>query len=191
MKQSTRAGSQTLELIRPKDDQAYLTAHAWHNLRPSGEYAFLYRRTIDNQRYDVFVPSTQEIDDFPQRIADIIRTLETVEDRSQIEILSDLTSTRSDVVRVRRPGAIDGTLPLVDGPDLVQSAYDMLLAAACSATAPRLYYQGKRPGQATDYISKARLGQSERGSYVLTVIRHCHERSAKIFLARLSPSSVK
>ena len=63
--------SQTLELIRPEDLQAYLSARAWHNVRRSGEYAFLYRRIIDGRKYDLLVPSTNEMDDFSQRIADM------------------------------------------------------------------------------------------------------------------------
>ena len=73
-------------------------------------------------------------------------------------------------MRVRRPDAGDGTLPLEDGALLIKSAYEMLLAAACSATLPLAYYRGKRPAKATRYIEKARLGQSERGSYLLTLI---------------------
>ena len=167
---ATVRDSQTLELIRPKDLQAYLAAHEWDNLRRSGEYAFLYRRVINDRKYDLLVPSTDEVDDFPQRIADIVRTLESVEDRSQLEIISDLTSVRSDVIRVRRPDAGDGTLPLEDGAMFIRSAYEMVLAAACSATVPRAYYPGKKPAKATAYMDKARLGQTERGSYVLTVI---------------------
>lgn len=167
---ATVRDSQTLELIRPEDVQAYLAAREWDNLRRSGEYAFLYRRIIGNQKYDLLVPSTNEIDDFPQRIADIVRTLESIEDRSQLEIITDLTSIRSDVIRVRRPDANDGTLLLEDGAMLIQSAYEMVLAAACSAAMPRVFYRGKKPAKATEYMEKARLGQTERGSYVLTVI---------------------
>jgi len=101
---ATIRDSQTLKLIRPEDVQAYLSEREWNNLRRSGEYAFLYRRIIDDRKYDLLVPSTNEIDDFPQRIADIVRTLESAEDRSQLEIISDLASVRSDVVRIR-PGS--------------------------------------------------------------------------------------
>jgi hypothetical protein len=162
--------SRTLSLIRPEDLHAYLSARAWHNVRRSGEAGFLYRRILDDRKYDLLVPSTNEIDDFPQRIAHIVSTLESVEARSQLEIISDLASTRSDVVRVRRPDAGDGTLPLEDGALLIKSPYEMLLASACSAPLPLAYYRGKRPAKATQYLEKARLGQSERGSYVLTLI---------------------
>lgn len=167
---ATIRDSQTLELIRPEDLETYLSARKWANQRPFGDVGAVYRRTKDDHRYELLVPLTREIDDFPQRIADILRTLEVVEDRSQIEIISDLASVRSDVVRIRRPGAVDGTLLFADGAILFQSAYDMVLAAACSAVEPRAYYRGKKPTQATDYIERARLGQTERGSYVLTVI---------------------
>lgn len=163
-------------MIRPDDVRAYLAAHDWKNVRPAGEYALIYRLVKDARKYDLLVPSTKDVADFPQRVADIIRTLEAVEDRSQIEIISDLASVRADVIRIRRPDAIDGTLRLEDGASLMQSAYDMVLAAACTATAPKAYFQGKRPSKATDYIEKTRLGQTERGSFVLTVISPVPEK---------------
>jgi hypothetical protein len=174
---ATIRDSQTLALIRLEDVQAYLAAHGWKNVRPSGEYASLYRRIIDDHKHDLLVPSTNEIDDYPQRMSDIIRVLESLEDRSQIEIISDLASVRADVVRIRRPDAIDGTIRLEDGASLMQSAYNMVLAAACSATSPKAYFQGKRPAKATDYIEKTRLGQTERGSFVLTVISPVPEKA--------------
>ncbi len=168
MKASVR-DSKTLRLISPQDLEVYLASRQW-DYRPYGNLGAIYNRTKDGSEYELLVPLTREIGDFPQRISDILRTLEVVEERSQIEILSDLATTRADVVRFRRGEGADGTLPLDDGAVFVKSAYDMLLAAACTAVTPRLYYQGKRPGQATDYVQKARLGQSERGSYVMTVI---------------------
>lgn len=162
--------SQTLELIQPEALGKYLAAREWSNLRPFGEFGTIYKRTKGARKYELLVPLTREIEDFPERVFDILRTLEVVEERSQIEILSDLTSILADVVRIRRSEAVDGTLPLEDGASLFTSAFEMVKAAACTAVDPRFYYQGNKPSQVTEYLRKARLGQSERGSYVLTVI---------------------
>jgi hypothetical protein len=133
---------------------------------------------MDGNEFELLVPLSHDLRDFPERMSEILQTLEVVEKRDQIQILSDLTSARADVVRIRRPGAEDGTILLGDGVSLINSAFDMMLAAACTTVTPKLYYSGKRPAAATDYLHKTRLGQSERGSYVITVISPVPPRTA-------------
>jgi hypothetical protein len=160
---------QALRSVRPDDLREYLASHGWTTGTQNGLSA-TYTRQQDGTDFELLVPLSTDLRDFPQRMADVLRTLEIVEHRDQIQILSDLTSAQADVVRVRRPGADDGTILLEEGVSLVNSAYDMVLAAACTTVTPRLYYPGKKPAAATDYLHKTRLGQSERGSYVLTII---------------------
>jgi hypothetical protein len=162
--------SRTLRSVNPDDLVQYLVSHNWSEGPRTGRFGATYNRQIEGSDYEVLVPLTREIGDFSERISEVLRTLETVEKRSQIQILSDLTSVRADVVRIRRPDATDGTIALEDGASLINSALDMVLAAACATVMPRGYYPGKKPTAATDYLRKTRLGQSERGSYVLTVI---------------------
>jgi hypothetical protein len=46
-----------------------------------------------------------------------------------------------------------------------------MLAAACAAVAPRRYFQTRKPTQAVEYVRQSvRLGQTERGSFVLTIL---------------------
>jgi hypothetical protein len=170
--------SQALRLVTPEDLEQYLTSHQWIVAGRSGRLGAIYNRQIDGNEFELLVPLTRDFEDFAERISEILRTLEVVEKRSQLQILSDLYSVRSDVVRVRRAEAADGTILLEDGVSLVASAYNMVLAAACTTVAPKVYYPGKKPPTATDYLHKMRLGQSERGSYVLTVISPLPPRGA-------------
>lgn len=160
---------QALRSIKPDGLRQYLSSHGWTTGTQNGLSA-TYTQTLDGTDFELLVPLSADLRDFPQRMADVLRTLEVVEHRDQLQILGDLTSAQADVVRVRRPGADDGTILLEEGVSLINSASDLLLAAACTTITPRLYYPGKKPTTATDYLRRARLGQSERGSYVLTII---------------------
>jgi hypothetical protein len=162
--------SQILRSVNPDDLVHYLVSHDWSEGPRTGRFGVTYNRQIEGSDFELLIPLTREIGDFSERISEILHTLEIVEKRSQIQILSDLTSVRADVVRIRRPDATDGTIPLEDGVSLINAALDMVLAAACATVTPRGYYPGKKPTAATDYLRKTRLGQSERGSYVMTVI---------------------
>jgi hypothetical protein len=161
---------QALRSIRPEDLRQYLSSHGWTTNAQQNGLAATYTRQIDGTDFELLVPLSRDLRDFAQRMSEVLSTLEIVEKRDQIQILSDLTSAQADVVRIRRPGADDGTILLEEGVSLINSASDMLLAAACTTVTPKLYFPGKKPTSATDYLHRTRLGQSERGSYVLTII---------------------
>ena len=92
--------------------------------------------------------------------------------RSQIQIFQDLLVTGADVIRLRLADAelADASVPLDEGATFIQKAKDMVLAAACAAVNPRIYYPSRKPAQAMDYIRRARLGQTEPGSFIITII---------------------
>ena len=95
-----------------------------------------------------------------------------MEQRRDEEVVRDLLATGSDLIRVRAPSrdAASGSLPLEAAVAFVERSRDMMLAAACSAINKRSYFATRKPVQATDYLSKVRMGQTERGSYVLTIL---------------------
>ena len=155
---------QALRSIRPEDLRQYLSSHGWIPSPQQNGLAATYTRQLDGTDFELLVPLSRDLRDFAQRMSEVLRTLEIVEKRDQIQILSDLTSARADVVRIRRAGADDGTILLEEGVSLINSASDLILAAACTTVTPRLYFPGKKPTAATDYMHRTRLGQSERGS---------------------------
>jgi hypothetical protein len=105
-------------------------------------------------------------------MGDVLRTLRQVERRPEPEILQDLMTTSCDLIRVRAPSreAESGSLPLEQAVAFVERSRDLVLAAACAAITKRAYFATRKPTKATDYLSKVRMGQTERGSYVLTIL---------------------
>ena len=118
------------------------------------------------------MPLQHETGDFALRVSEVLRTLEHVEQRSQLEILRDLRTSSSDLIRIRASASqtTTGSIPLDLGVRFVEEAREMMLAAACSAIDPRPYYATRKPVQANEYLSRVRMGQTERGSFVLTIL---------------------
>ena len=121
---------------------------------------------------EIVVPLRREASDFISQLADGLRELEVVEARSQLDILRDLLNSGFDVVRLgaRSPNTSDGTVKIEDGVKLFEQAREILLAAACSTVRPRAVFHARKPQQANDYMKAARLGQTEHGSFVLTIL---------------------
>jgi len=162
--------SEVLSSLPPLDVVGYLRASGWietEKLQDKGS-VWALRRDGD---VEIIVPARRDLRDFILRMADVIRTLSEVEARSQLEILHELTTAGADVVRVRAT-TVDpsGAIPIGDGVALVEHARDMILAAACAAIEPRPAYHTRKPDKATEYLRRVRMGQTERGSFVLTIL---------------------
>jgi hypothetical protein len=121
--------------------------------------------------YEVTVPLTREIGDYSRRIADVLYTLEKAESRSQQEILGDISAVMMDVIRIRVGNGelFEGQIPLEEGVQIVEKARELLLSAACSAVQPKIIYQKRKPDDAMRYLKRVKLGQTERGSFTVTL----------------------
>jgi hypothetical protein len=163
-----------LRALRPLEVASYLRVHGWRqeaDLDGKGS-VWLLPAEDGREEADITLPLQRDLGDFALRMGDVLRTLRQVERRSELEILQDLVTTSSDLIRVRAPSreADSGSLPLEQAVAFVERSRDMVLAAACAAITKRAYFATRKPAKATEYLSKVRMGQTERGSYVLTIL---------------------
>lgn len=158
--------------IRPLDAALYLRAHGWAAPQIQGERAATWQATIDGEEYEALLPLDVTLRDYALRMGDLLSTLAAAEKRSQWEVYHDLLTITSDVTRIRiaDPELADGTLPIEEHAQIAQKARDLVLAAACAATEVRPVWHASKPRQAVDHVRRVRIGQSERGSYVVTVL---------------------
>jgi hypothetical protein len=105
-------------------------------------------------------------------MAEVVRQLAEAEKRPPREVLHDLVMPPADVVRlqVESRDAETGSLPLEEGLRLLEAGRDLLLAAACSAHQPQAYYPRQSFTAAQDFLRSCRVGQTERGSFVATIL---------------------
>lgn len=161
-----------LNAIQPLQAATYLRANGWHQQSQIADKASVWIQMTDSgEEFEILLPLKPESRDFPLLMSQVLETLEIAEQRSQLEILTTLTTSSADVIRVRvnHPDATDGSIPIDDCVLLLQSVRDMMLSAACSALEPKAYFPNPKPDRATKYLSRVSLGQTERGSYILTV----------------------
>jgi hypothetical protein len=95
------------------------------------------------------------------------------ENRSTHDIIADLTLAPYDVIRFRASEADDiGSLLLSAGVELHEQARAVVAAAANAGAAPtpRAFWQGRPYEKVGSYLNAVRLGQSQRGSFVLSLL---------------------
>jgi hypothetical protein len=162
-----------LQSLDPVEIASYLQAKGWQRTDSGYELAACWSfETNAGASLDVLVPTDATVGDFALRMSELLQALERVEQRSQMEILSDIQYARSDVVRLRRAeeGNAVGGIPLVDGEKFIGEAVTLMTAAACAAIYPGRVMSAKQAAQASEYLQHVKMGQTERGSFVLTIV---------------------
>jgi len=158
--------------IKPLNAIGYLRAHGWERLDDRTERPFSVWRMPAHPNAEILIPVDRSMSDYVLLLREALHELEAVEGRSQLEILRDLYNSGFDVVRLAAQSmrTADGTVDIDEGVLLFERARDTLYAAACATVKPQAVFHSRRPQQATDYMRRARLGQTEQGSYVLTLL---------------------
>jgi len=172
---ASRIDREQLQYLIPDDIAVYLQSKGWQQ-EPSGyDRASLWIYGAESGKSaDLLLPTDTHLRDFVLRMSEVVGTLGQVEDRSSIEVLRDLSYLNSDVIRVRRTIEADvaGAIPFIDGVKLVEEGLSLVTASAYAAVSPKKVVPSRRPVQVKDYLQHVRMGQTEQGSFVLTIISH-------------------
>jgi hypothetical protein len=160
-----------LQAVPPQNVALYLAAHGWRTVdeRPGLFSLWTHPESATSR---ALAPSSQNLGDYALRIQQLLESLERFENRSQAEILSDLFMPYSDVFRVRHTadGWPSDTIFLDAAAELVFNARRLVLAAASAAARRQATYAPRKPESAESYIKRVRMGHTERGSFVITII---------------------
>lgn len=154
------------------DVATYLRTRGWERLEHPSRDVSYWRRVVGTERFEVLLPHHHEWSDHLDLLTALVDTLARAERRSALSLLHDLSTATCDVIRLRAVAgpSSDGTIGVGDGLRLVDCLRRVALAAACTAVEPRRAYHKRKFTEATRFVDRLRLGQTERGSFVLTAL---------------------
>jgi hypothetical protein len=150
--------------------RAYLEARGWTRVPSRRAYAAIYRSPREPVA-EVQVPLDRDLADYAEAMGVVARRVSEWEGRSAESVLHDLLQPRRDVLRFGLEGEVtrDGGVSLADGLGLANGVCKALLASACSVKRPRAFHPRLGLAEAESFVRQCRLGQTEVGSFVLTV----------------------
>lgn len=150
--------------------RAYLEAHGWKSHPTKRPEIAVYRRS-DPTPIEVVIPLERELADYGRAMFTAAEQVAAVEARSTDAVIHDLLEPSKDTLRfalLGEPMAM-GTVGLSEGLSLLSGARKALLSSASSARKPRKFHPRLSFTEAEQYVSRCRLGQTEVGSYVVTI----------------------
>ncbi len=158
--------------LRPTEVRQYLTSRGWVS-EPFGTAGKGLRFTHPNYpKVDLLLPLKPDLRDYAERMRELVESLSTIENRPVGAVLNDLTVPSADVVRFRLTADVAalGSLPLEEGIQFLRGGHDLLLAAAASSFKPHALHPAQAAKPVADFMKECRLGQTERGSFVATIL---------------------
>ena len=156
-----------LQAISPAALSAYARNAGWRKAETYGAHSDVY---IAEELPEVILPRTDRLGDYVSVVSQLIKIFAEAAGRDELSLYRDLVTADRDVVRARVTEADDGSLTLNRGVDLITGTRDLVLAAACSLRGPQPLYRLGANREANDLLDRIRLGQTEQGSFVVTLL---------------------
>ena len=153
--------------VSPAALSAYARAAGWTRQEPYRVHSDVY---VGEARPEIIVPRTERLGDYASVVAALIDTFASVAGQDALTVYRSLVTTDRDVVRVRAAESEDGSVTLTAGVSLIDGAREMLLSAACSLREPQPVYRAGANREASDLLNRVRLGQTDHGSFVVTLL---------------------
>ena len=156
-----------LSAVSPAALSAYARAAGWRRHEAYREHSDVY---VGGSRPEIIVPRTERLGDYASVVATLIDTFAGVTGQDELSVYGSLATADRDVVRVRAAESDDGSVTLNDGVDLIGGTRDLVLSAACSLREPQPVYRAGANREAADLLKQMRLGQTDQGSFVVTLL---------------------
>jgi hypothetical protein len=159
---------EALRSISPAALAAYARSEGWSKTENFGAHADVYTGPAQPE---IILPRTDRLADYAATVSRLIGVFAQSNNSDEMATYRDLVGADRDVVRVRAfGGEEDGSVPLDAGVKIVSQSRDMLLAAACAARSPQSLYRAGANKEAIEYMRRVKLGQTEHGSFVVTLL---------------------
>lgn len=152
--------------------QAYLRNTGWARIDAPKQSIALFQKQIGNSFFETLLPLSKDYSDYSYRIIDVLESIAQAENREVHQVLTDLSIPPGDTVRFRviNKDTLGGTISFLEGFNLLESAKKALFTTACDIVQPEKYHKRLRLKGAQQFIEECRLGQTEKGSFIASVI---------------------
>lgn len=152
--------------------QQYLLLRGWQRQKTNKEDIVVFISPDNNPTLDIILPLTRTYSDYDKVIFESIKKIALYEERDEIQIVNDLIAPPADIVRykVENDSTTNGLIPLKSGFELFESAKKTLLSAASDTISPALFHHRMSYKSAVQFIDSCFFGQTERGSFIASIV---------------------
>lgn len=160
------------EKINPLAFAKYLKDTGWSLFPSKKTYVKIYQYGKQEDFYQVVIPMEKRLSDYKEAMYKAITTVAEAEDRAVEQVMLYLLNPNTDILKIRleRKDMEAGSILFDDAIRMYENTKKLLAAAALDILHPRKYHQGRTDDVVSQFLSECRFGQTEIGSYVVSVV---------------------
>lgn len=158
---------EALLAVPPAALSAYARVAGWARTEPYGDHSDVY---AGEGLPEIILPRTQRLGDYAGVVSQLVDIFAKAAGTDELSLYRGLMAADRDVLRLRAAETDAGHVAVSDGINLMEGARDMILAAACSLQDPQPLYRRGENEEAADYVRRIGLGQTEQGSFIVTLL---------------------
>jgi hypothetical protein len=159
--------------INPLAFVKYLKDTGWIEFHTKKTFIKIFQiRTEKDGDYQVNIPLDKTLADYKSAMLQAVETVAAKEQQAIEEVLLYLLNPNTDIIKVRleRNDIEAGTIFLDDAIRVYENTKKLIVAAAQDILHPRHYHQGRIDDSISKFISRCKFGQTEIGSYIVSVV---------------------
>jgi len=151
--------------------QRYLLNRNWEKKKSKRENLTIFYSEIPTPT-EILLPLYRGFIDYNDLIYNALVKISKVENRELEQVVNDLLLPPSDVLRFRVDNSRTdlGLISFTEGFSLLENAKKSLFAAASDIIHPTFYHKRMSYKSAQQFIDSCFLGQTERGSFIASVV---------------------
>lgn len=151
---------------------SYLVSKGWEATKSRRPNINLFTIERGGNQFEITLPMSRNFKDYSDAVHNVVEQIAEVEERPLSDVVTQLLTFAVDVVKFRRAdiNTQNGTIPFDEGLRLFKNAKKALYVVVCDLLEPKLYHKKLRLKAADAFIKRCSFGQTERGSYVATIL---------------------
>lgn len=160
------------EKINPLAFVKYLKDTGWILFQTKKSYVKIFQLEREDNFYQVTIPMDKVLRDYREAMYKAISIVAEAESKSIEELILYLLNPNTDILKIRlnKKGVEAGNILFDDAIKLYENAKKLLAATALDIIHPKKYHQGRIDDAVSKFLSSCRYGQTEIGSYIVSVV---------------------
>ena len=161
------------EKINPHDVVKYLKDTGWIQYKTKKEYIKTFQKITDKDDfYQVIIPIEKGLADYKQAMFEAIEQIAFLEGQSTEQLMLYLLNPNTDILKIRlqKKDIEAGSILFDDAINLFENAKKLIAATAQDVLHPRYIHQGRQEEAVSQFINNCKFGQTEIGSYIISVV---------------------
>lgn len=161
------------EQVNPYAFAKYLKDTGWRDFPTKKTYIKIFQIIGANgDAFQATIPLDKNLSDYKHSMYQAIETVAFVEGQSAEQLMLFLLNPNTDILKIRldRKEIETGNILFDDAIRIYENAKKLIAATAQDILHPRRYHQGRMDDSVSKFISNCKFGQTEIGSYIVSVV---------------------